>query len=97
MASTQYTYCKANIKAINSGTNDSLKEFCSNVIEAFDSKNPNAIASIQGYYCSSANGYVGVKLFRKQDGILTILNGNDYKNVSEAYLPAITVCNQNLY
>jgi hypothetical protein len=97
MASTQYTYCKNNIKSINAGTNDNLKTFCSNVIEVYESKAASTVASAQDYYCESTNGYIGVKFFRKQDGVLTILNGSNYKNVNGAYVPAITVCNQNIY
>lgn len=97
MASTQYTYCKSNIKSINAGTNDSLKVFCSNVIEAYESKTASTVASAQDFYCASAGGYLGMKLQRKQDGVLTILNGSSYKTVSEAFVPAITVCNQYLY
>ena len=97
MASTQYTYCKNNIKSINASTNDSLKLFCTNVIESYESKTASPIVAAKDYYCASAGGYLGMKLLRKQDGVLTILNGSDYKSVSEAYVPAITVCNQNLY
>lgn len=97
MASQEYTYCKANIKAINAGGNDSLKLFCSNVIEAYESKIQSAIATAQNYYCANSGTNVGMKLFQKQEGVLNIVSASNYKVVSEAYLPSITVCNQNLY
>lgn len=97
MASQEYNYCKTNIQAINAGNYYSLQLFCSNVIQAHESKNPNPVVSTQKYYCGNSGTYLGMKLYRQQEGVLNVLNGSTYKTVNEAYLPPITQCNQYLY
>lgn len=104
MPSTQYTYCKQNIQVINGSGQTDLKLFCDNVITSYESANANPIVSTQNYLCEYflANGdpaytYVGMKLFAKQQGRVNIINANNKKETSLAYVPAITVCNQRLY
>lgn len=97
MPSQEYNYCKDNIESINAGSNDNLKLFCANVIEAYESKIQSITASAQNYYCANSGTNVGMKLFRQQEGVLNIVAASTYKVVNQAYLPAITVCNQNLY
>jgi len=104
MASTQYTYCKQNIKVINAGGDTDLQLFCSNVIGAYESSNASPVVSGKNYLCQyylqngdPAYTYVGMKLAAKQQGRLNIVDANNRNQISVAYVPAITVCNQNLY
>lgn len=104
MASTQYTYCKQNINTINSSGQTDLKLFCDNVITSYEYTNASPIVNVDNYLCQYAlpNGdpaytYTGMRLFAKQQGRINIINANNKKETSVAYVPAVTVCNQRLY
>ena len=101
--STQYDYCKANINNISQGSDTDLQLYCSNVIESYETINENPIVSVKNYNCqyidnggNTAFQNVGVKLFEKQYGKVMYVTAYNRKQVSTAFLPAITVCNQNL-
>jgi hypothetical protein len=104
MDPAQYTYCKDNIKQVTNGTNDVLALYCGNVLSSYQAVNSNPVISAQNYTCqyvtsSGTIAYtdVGVKEFAKQYGKIPIITAANRNQVSTAFVPAITVCNQNLY
>lgn len=104
METPQYTYCKDNIKQVTNGNNDVLTLYCGNILSSYEAANSNPVVTAQNYNCQyvTSSGQiaytdVGVKEFAKQYGKLPIITASNRNQVSTAYLPAITVCNQNLY
>jgi len=93
MYENEYKFCVDNSASINQGSNEELKSYCSNVVSVYLSANPDLIASLQQYSCQA--GYVGMKMFSKKS-TLVIMYVTNRHNISTAYVPAITVCNQNL-